>query len=300
MRDGVESKCSVESLPEEILSEEEYAPAGCRYDHQIAVFGRTLQARLGALRAFLVGAGALGCEFLKNFALMGVACGDAPTAPGGAAAPAGGAPSVTVTDDDVIEKSNLSRQFLFRDWDIGGFKAAVAGAAAQRINPALRAQLLQNRVSVDTEDVFDDEFWEGLDVVVNALDNVNARLYVDSRCVYFQRPLLESGTLGTKCNTQVCTPDPGVAFAIGGCRAVVHCSAVHRLCLPAVATVCPGSCCSRLGRRPMYFRDRMLPVTGDELHTRASHAWFSLTKQVHRVVLLLVFWEAVSASMALL
>lgn len=64
--------------------------------------------------------------------------------------------------------------------------------------------------------VFNDEFWEGLDVVVNALDNVNARLYVDSRCVYFQKPLLESGTLGTKCNTQVCiaTPSPAVSFTV--------------------------------------------------------------------------------------
>lgn len=47
---------------------------------------------------------------------------------------------------------------------------------------------------------------EGLDCVVNALDNVNARLYVDSRCVYFCKPLLESGTLGPKCNTQVVIP----------------------------------------------------------------------------------------------
>lgn len=39
--------------------------------------------------------------------------------------------------------------------------------------------------------------------IVNALDNVNARLYVDSRCVYFCKPLMESGTLGAKCNTQV-------------------------------------------------------------------------------------------------
>ena len=46
-----------------------------------------------------------------------------------------------------------------------------------------------------------------MDVVVNALDNVNARLYVDSRCVYFQKPLLESGTLGTKCNTQMVIPN---------------------------------------------------------------------------------------------
>lgn len=55
--------------------------------------------------------------------------------------------------------------------------------------------------------VFDDAFWGGLDVVVNALDNVNARLYVDSRCVYFGRPLLESGTLGAKANTQVVVPN---------------------------------------------------------------------------------------------
>ena len=187
------ARCSVESLPDELLPEAEYAATGSRYDHQVAVFGRAVQARLEALNVFLVGAGALGCEFLKNLALMGVACGD------------GG--GVTVTDDDTIEKSNLSRQFLFRDWDIGAFKAAVAGAAAGRINPSLRARLLQNRVSVDTEDVFDAAFWQGLDVVVNALDNVHARLYVDSRCVYFQKPLLESGTLGTKCNTQMVIPN---------------------------------------------------------------------------------------------
>jgi ubiquitin-activating enzyme E1 len=139
-----------------------------------------------------VGAGALGCEFLKNFALMGVACGEAGL--------------LTVTDDDVIEKSNLSRQFLFRDWNIGSSKSTCSAEAAARINPAIRIKALQNRVSPETEDVFDDSFWEGLDVVVNALDNVNARLYVDSRCVYFGKPLLESGTLGPKCNTQMVIP----------------------------------------------------------------------------------------------
>lgn len=43
-------------------------------------------------------------------------------------------------------------------------------------------------------------------VITNALDNVEARLYVDSRCVYYGLPLLESGTLGTKGNTQVVVP----------------------------------------------------------------------------------------------
>lgn len=46
-----------------------------RYDGQVAVFGRGVQQRLAGLKVFLVGAGALGCEFLKNFAMMGVATG---------------------------------------------------------------------------------------------------------------------------------------------------------------------------------------------------------------------------------
>lgn len=51
-----------------------------------------------------VGAGAIGCELLKNFAMIGLGCGE------------DGA--VTVTDMDTIEKSNLTRQFLFRPWDV--------------------------------------------------------------------------------------------------------------------------------------------------------------------------------------
>ena len=185
---------SVESLPDpKTLTAEECAPEGSRYDAQIACFGKKMQREMERKKVFLVGAGALGCEFIKNFALMGLAC----SAEG----------SVTVTDDDVIEKSNLSRQFLFRDWNIGHAKSTCATAAAKTINADLNAIPLQNRVSPDTEEVFNDTFWEGLDVVVNALDNVNARLYVDSRCVYFGKPLLESGTLGTKCNTQMVVPN---------------------------------------------------------------------------------------------
>jgi len=181
---------SLESLPDG-LTPEDVAPMGTRYDSQVAVMGRQMQEKLGGLKAFLVGAGALGCEFIKNLALMGAAC-------------EGG--KLTMTDDDTIEKSNLSRQFLFRDWNIGQAKSDCAASAAKKINPALNVLPLQNRVSPSTETTFDDGFWEGLDVVVNALDNVDARLYVDSRCVYFCKPLLESGTLGTKCNTQMVIP----------------------------------------------------------------------------------------------
>lgn len=67
-------------------------------------------------------------------------------------------------------------------------KSTVASEAAQRLNPGLQVNPLQNRVSPETENVFNDSFWEGLDLVVNALDNVNARLYVDSRLVWLAHP----------------------------------------------------------------------------------------------------------------
>lgn len=201
----------IEALPAQPLPKEEVAPLGGRYDDQIAVFGRTMQNKLASLKVFLVGAGALGCEFLKNLALMGVGCNLSPSTTSTTSSTSTGNTTVvegkvTVTDDDVIEKSNLSRQFLFRDWDIGNAKSTIAATAAKSINGGFQVEALQNRVSPDTEEVFNDSFWQGLDIVVNALDNVNARLYVDSRCVYFGKPLLESGTLGPKCNTQVVVP----------------------------------------------------------------------------------------------
>ncbi|KAJ7959864.1 putative Ubiquitin-activating enzyme E1 [Quillaja saponaria] len=183
---------SVESLPSEPLDSSDFRPLNSRYDAQISVFGSKLQKKLEDANVFIVGSGALGCEFLKNVALMGVSCGNQG--------------KLTITDDDVIEKSNLSRQFLFRDWNIGQAKSTVAASAAASINPRLNIEALQNRVGPETENVFDDTFWENLNVVINALDNVNARLYVDQRCLYFQKPLLESGTLGAKCNTQMVIP----------------------------------------------------------------------------------------------
>ena len=57
-----------------------------------------------------------------------------------------------------------------------------------------------------SEDHFDDKFWESLSLFWNALDNVQARQYTDARCLFYSKPLLESGTLGTKCNHEVILP----------------------------------------------------------------------------------------------
>jgi len=186
---------ALECLPEDLapLTDSECAPANSRYDRQIAVFGKQFQEKLAAQKYFVVGAGAIGCELLKNFAMMGLGCGEA-----------GG---VTVTDMDMIERSNLNRQFLFRSWDINKHKAVTAVAAVKAMNPSACYKSMEMRVGAESENIFNDDFFEPLDGVANALDNVEARTYMDRRCVYYKKPLLESGTLGTKGNTQVVIPN---------------------------------------------------------------------------------------------
>jgi len=165
---------------------------GSRYDHQIAVLGKDFQARLANRRVFLVGCGALGCEYLKGLALMGVGTGKDG--------------KVWCTDMDRIEVSNLSRQFLFRQHDVGSPKSVSGARIVKGWNPQMNIEALEKRVGDDSEDFFSDKFWESLDLCWNALDNVQARQYTDSRCLFYSKPLLESGTLGTKCNSEVILP----------------------------------------------------------------------------------------------
>ncbi|KAI0353574.1 ubiquitin activating enzyme [Trametes cingulata] len=185
---------SLESLPDELPTEEECKPIGSRYDGQIAVFGRKFQEKIANFREFLVGSGAIGCEMLKNWSMMGLGSG-----PNG---------KIYVTDLDTIEKSNLNRQFLFRPKDLGKFKSEVAAAAVADMNPDLKGKIdsKQEPVGPDTENIYDANFFASIDGVTNALDNVKARQYMDQRCVFYLKPLLESGTLGTKGNTQVIVP----------------------------------------------------------------------------------------------
>ena len=91
-----------------------------RYDDQIAIFGNEIQKKLSETNIFIIGAGALGCEFLKTFASMGIATQNEKR--------------VSVTDNDNIELSNLNRQFLFNKNSIGISKSEVACETIKKMN----------------------------------------------------------------------------------------------------------------------------------------------------------------------
>lgn len=160
--------------------------SGTRYEWQDEILG--LNNKLKDMNYFVVGAGAIGCELLKNFAMMGLG-------------------NMIVTDMDTIERSNLNRQFLFRDHNIGQPKSVAAAEAIKQMNPDVNITSHENRVGPENEKVYNKAFYDSLDGVANALDNVQARLYMDQQCVKHKLSLLESGTLGTKGNVQVVVPD---------------------------------------------------------------------------------------------
>ncbi|OHS99360.1 Ubiquitin-like modifier-activating enzyme 1 [Tritrichomonas foetus] len=178
----------IESIP----SDHEYTLKNDRYDPYRIVFGNKQQEVMQNLRYFMIGAGALGCEQLKNWALMGVAThGDG---------------KVYITDMDSIERSNLNRQFLFRSSDIGKMKSDAAAQAACVMNPEFKIESHQNRIGPESAHIYNDVFYDKLSGVCNALDNVQTRLFSDQMCVFYNRPLLESGTLGPKAHFQIVVP----------------------------------------------------------------------------------------------
>eukprot|EP00435_Cladocopium_sp_Y103_P027600 s3937_g6.t2 len=168
---------ALEVLPAELPADTQ--ATGSRYDSLASVFGHSFVQKLQNLKYFMVGCGALGCEFLKNFALNGVCCG-----PNGL---------LTVTDADRIELSNLTRQFLFREHNVGQPKSKAASAMAQQMNPNMQVRALEMFVGPKTEEIH---------CVCDT-----ARFYVDDQCVKYERPLLESGTMGPAGNV-----DPVVPF----------------------------------------------------------------------------------------
>ena len=80
---------------------------GHRTDGLRIVVGDEMVEKLAHCSLFMVGAGAIGCELVKNYAMLGVGTGkeDKNNKAG----------RIVLTDPDIIEVSNLNRQFLFRE-----------------------------------------------------------------------------------------------------------------------------------------------------------------------------------------
>ena len=160
------------------------------------LYGSDIENKLINSKWFMVGSGAIGCELLKNLAFMGVADHSLGLGLDGC---------ITITDPDHIEKSNLNRQFLFRNSHIGQPKSIIAADSIKKLKPHMNIKSLTEKVGPHNDDMTH-HIMKSVDGVLNALDNINARQYMDDMCFKFNLPLFESGTTGTKGNTQPVIP----------------------------------------------------------------------------------------------
>ncbi|TFK50549.1 hypothetical protein OE88DRAFT_1713030 [Heliocybe sulcata] len=145
-----------------------------RYTHARAILGPEMSERLPETKVLLVGAGGIGCELLKNLVLAGFG-------------------QITLLDLDTIDLSNLNRQFLFRKKDVKKSKAMTAAQTAGPFNPNVHLHPIHGNIK---DPQFDMEWFRGFDIVLNALDNLDARRHVNKMCMATQVPLVESGTAG--------------------------------------------------------------------------------------------------------
>ena len=128
------------------------------------------QEKLRSARVLVVGAGALGNEVIKNLCLLGVG-------------------NLIIADMDAIESSNLSRSILFRRSDVGQAKATTAVRSARDIYPDVRALPVVGNVLAE----LGLGCFRWAHVVVGALDNREARVFVNRACAQVGRPWIDGG-----------------------------------------------------------------------------------------------------------
>ena len=142
-----------------------------RYARQIVLpaFGGAGQARLKSAHVAIVGAGGIGCPAITYLAAAGVG-------------------RLTIVDHDRIELSNLQRQPLFTDADIGALKAEVAADAARRINPHVEAVAVPERLDAGNAEAL----LAGAGLILDGCDNFATRLAVNAAAVALHIPLLSA------------------------------------------------------------------------------------------------------------
>lgn len=142
-----------------------------RYARQIILpaFGGAGQAKLKGAHVAIIGAGGIGCPAITYLAAAGVG-------------------KLTIVDHDRIELSNLQRQPLFTDADLGALKAEVAADAARRINPHVEAVAMAERLDAGNAEAL----LAGAGLILDGCDNFATRLAVNAAAVALHIPLLSA------------------------------------------------------------------------------------------------------------
>jgi len=162
-----------------------------RYARHIVLrdIGGAGQAKLLSSHVLLIGAGGIGCPAIQYLAAAGVG-------------------TISVVDDDIVSLSNLQRQILYSESDIGAAKVDAAGAVVARLNPDVifhgHKQRIDRATSLD--------ILSSVNVVIDGCDNFATRLIVNDLCLAAKVPLVSAaigqfhGQIGTFTGWQADAP----------------------------------------------------------------------------------------------
>ena len=129
-------------------------------------------------KILIIGAGGLGCEILKLLIMSKFK-------------------NITIIDMDKIERSNLNRQFLFDNSCIGKYKSEMAVKSILKFRNNDKTLNLKYHIgNIKDTTLFPLDFFNNFDIILNALDNIDARYYINSVCMKLNKPLINSGSEG--------------------------------------------------------------------------------------------------------
>ena len=146
-----------------------------RYSRQIMLdeIGFVGLEKLRKAKVCVVGIGGIGNPVVTQLTAMGVG-------------------KLKIVDRDIIEISNLHRQHLYTENDIGRVKVEAAKERLEKINSSVEIEALPNSVTKYTAESIVD----GFDIVVDALDSIDARYALNDACIKLNIPLIYAGALG--------------------------------------------------------------------------------------------------------
>jgi len=144
-----------------------------RYARQAGLLGEDGQERLAASRVLVLGAGGLGSPLLYYLAAAGVG-------------------SLVVADGDRVSASNLNRQILYTEADLGQWKAERAAARLRALNGSVRVEPVTAPFTAENGPAL----LEGCDAAALAVDNREARLLANRLCCRRGVPLADAAVEG--------------------------------------------------------------------------------------------------------
>ncbi|TLX83257.1 MAG: 4-methyl-5(B-hydroxyethyl)-thiazole monophosphate biosynthesis protein [Thaumarchaeota archaeon] len=146
-----------------------------RYSRQVMLeeIGYEGQLKLKSAKVCVVGVGGLGNPIITRLVAMGIG-------------------NIRIVDRDVVELSNLHRQTMFDESDIGQVKVEAAAKKLKKMN----SDVLIEALPVSVNDYTALDVVEGCDVVIDALDSVNARYSLNKACVAKKIPFVTGAAVG--------------------------------------------------------------------------------------------------------